>query len=271
MQINQSRYDNIFESLQQKQQIAWVPFVMLGYPDLQSSIRYIETLIIEGADALEIGIPFSDPVADGPVIQESARIALKNGASVKACLQALTHIRSKYSEIPMGLLVYANLVYRPGIQSFYHACHEAGVDSVLIADVPLVESKPFISAATNADVDAIFIAPPNASEQTIKTLSQQTGGYTYVVSRPGVTGDNRGVEYPEKIVNQLLKYQAPPPVLGFGISQPEHVQKAAALGFKGVISGSAISRIISQQNTNLLDELKSFSIAMKQATRINLG
>jgi len=268
MQNKQSRYANLFSSLEQKQQIAWVPFVMLGYPDMPTSVSIIETFIENGADALEIGIPFSDPVADGPLIQESARIALEQGTTVKSCFDALTKIRSKHSQIPIGLLVYANLVYRPGLTEFYTNCHEAGVDSVLIADLPLLESIPFIDAANKAQVDAIFIAPPNASELTIKAISEQSGGYTYVVSRPGVTGDSRGVEYPEAIVNSLLDNEAPPPILGFGISKPEHVSKAVSLGFRGVISGSAISRIISQNSEQLLAELKRFSLMMKQATCI---
>ena len=267
MNNEQSRYLKMFESLEQKNQIAWIPFVMLGYPDLPSSISYIETFIENGADALEIGIPFSDPVADGVLIQEAARVALENEVTVKDCLSCLAEVRDKYPEVPMGLLVYANLVYRPGIETFYLRCSDVGVDSVLIADVPLLESKPFVEAANNANVDAVFIAPPNASDETLLEVSKQESGYTYVVSRPGVTGDYTQVEYPEKIVNRLLEYNAPPPVLGFGISQPEHVLTAVKLGFKGVISGSAITRIISKNEATLMEDLKAFSLTMKSATQ----
>ena len=267
MDNNHSRYSNMFASLDEKEQIAWIPFVMLGYPDLPSSISYIEAFIENGADALEIGIPFSDPVADGVLIQEAARVALENGITVKGCLDSLAGVRKRYPEIPMGLLVYANLVYKPGIQTFYQRCNEAGIDSVLIADVPLLESQPFVEAADNAKVDAVFIAPPHASDATLQKLSKQKGGYTYVVSRPGVTGDNTKVEYPEKVVNSLLEYNAPPPVLGFGISQPEHVSTAVTLGFAGVISGSAITRIISLNESTLMDDLKAFSLLMKSATQ----
>ena len=261
-----NRYQQTFSNLKQAKQIAWIPFVMLGYPDMQTSISYIETFIENGADALELGIPFSDPVADGVLIQETARVALENGSSVKKCLQAINSIRTKYPAIPIGLLTYANLVYRPGVENFYAGCFSAGIDSVLIADLPLLESKPFIQAAESTGIDAVFIAPPNASKETITALSDLKGGYTYVVSRPGVTGDNRGVEYPEKIVKSLIEQDAPPPVLGFGISKPEHVAQAIEFGFKGVISGSAISRIILQNDANLLQQLKDFSLSMKQAT-----
>jgi len=245
MNNKRSRYSDMFENLKQQQQMAWIPFVMLGYPDLQSSISFIETFIDNGADALEIGIPFSDPVADGVQIQEAARTALEAGSTVKDCFAALADIRIKYPEIPIGLLLYANLVYHPGIEKFYKSCATAGVDSVLIADVPLCESKIFISTADDAGIDAVFIAPPNASQSTLQQISKLKSGYTYVVSRAGVTGDKNVVEYPEHIVNGLLENDAPPPVLGFGISKPEHVINAASFGFKGVISGSAIARIIS--------------------------
>jgi tryptophan synthase alpha chain len=260
------RYATMFEELEQRAEIAWIPFIMLGYPDMESSITFIETFIENGADALEIGIPFSDPVADGILIQETARVALENGSTIKKCMQALTQIRARHPKIPFGLLTYANLVFHPGLDTFYSNCQQAGVDSILIADVPLKESKSFIESADRNAVDAIFIAPPNATKETLITLSEQSGSYTYVVSRAGVTGDNQSVEYPEAIVKSLLENNAPAPVLGFGISKPEHVTKAVSFGFKGVISGSAITRLILNNDENLLQQLKAFSLQMKQAT-----
>ena len=271
---NNSRYLKMFDALQSRGEIAWVPFVMLGYPDMETSIKVIQCFIDNGADALELGIPFSDPVADGVLIQDTARIALENGSTVANCMQALKQIRDDNADIPFGLLTYANLVYRPGLDNFYQTCNQVGVDSVLIADLPLIESKPFVEASNSANVDAIFIAPPNASDETLSRLSQQQGAYTYVVSRAGVTGDNKSVEYPVRVINSLLANEAPAPILGFGISQPQHVAKAVQLGFKGAISGSAISRMILDSVANerplseLLEQLKSFSLTMKQATRI---
>ncbi len=253
MTNNQSRYPEMFADLEKKQQLAWIPFIMLGYPDMESSISFIESFIASGADALEIGIPFSDPVADGVLIQEAARVALEVGTRVETCFAALARVRENYPQIPIGLLTYANLVYRPGINNFYFNCQSSGVDSVLIADVPLCESEVFISAAETASVDAVFIAPPNASDKSLQDISKLKGGYTYVVSRAGVTGDNNKVKFPVNVVNSLLENNAPAPVLGFGISKPKHVRSAAFYGFKGVISGSAITRIISK---NIAKEAK---------------
>ncbi len=262
-----SRYQPMFAALEKSNEIAWIPFIMLGYPNIPASIDIIETFIENGADALEIGIPFSDPVADGVLIQNSARIALEQGATVKKCLEAVATIREKHSEIPIGLLTYANLVFKPGIVNFYQQASHCGIDSVLIADCPLIESKPFINAATQSNIDAVFIAPPNATEATLIKLSEQKGAYTYVVSRPGVTGDAKEVKFPVQVVSSLLENNAPPPILGFGISSPAHVKEAISYGFKGVISGSAITRIISSHTDDKLSaELVRFSHQMKQAT-----
>jgi len=286
MTNNQSRYPEIFAELEKKQEMAWIPFVMLGYPDMESSISFIETFIKNGADALEIGIPFSDPVADGVLIQEAARVALEVGTRVEDCFSALSRIRNKFPDIPIGLLTYANLVFRPGIANFYTQCQSAGVDSVLIADVPLCESEAFIKAADAASVDAVFIAPPNASESILQEISKLNSGYTYVVSRAGVTGDKNKVKFPVNVINSLLEHNAPAPVLGFGISKAKHVRSAASYGFKGVISGSAITRIISKYLSKVVDaategksskgkkhavelinaDLKTFSKKMKAAT-----
>jgi len=277
-----NRYGTVFKMLDDQQQIAWIPFVMLGYPDMKSSIKVIETLISSGADALEIGIPFSDPVADGVLIQDSARIALEQGSTVKGCFAAIKSVRENYQDIPIGLLTYANLVFKPGIERFYSQAALCGIDSVLIADCPLSESKDFLLAASNHNVSSVFIAPPNASEEKIQQLSQQDAAYTYVVSRPGVTGDDSEVKFPQQVITGLLKNNAPSPVLGFGISAPEHVTVAISYGFKGVISGSAITRILSDHletvikknsnsscyslNDDVYNELSKFSSKMKAAT-----
>jgi len=259
------RYDVLFEQCKEQNRLAWIPFVMLGYPTLDKSYEYILNLIDAGADALEIGIPFSDPVADGPVIQEAARVALEQGITVAQCLATLAKVRDKHAAVPMGLLIYANLAYRPGISNFYNHVAQSGVDSVLIADVPGIEAEPFAEAAYAADVDPVFIAPPNASEQSLELLVKYCRGYTYVVSRAGVTGNHQQVEYPLDVLQELKTRQAPPAVLGFGISQPEHVVKAAELGFAGVISGTAVIKIMQLDPDNAGPALMKFSRSMRAA------
>ena len=267
-----NRYQNAFAKLTEKKQGAFVPFVTIGDPNLAQSKAIIETLIESGADALELGIPFSDPLADGPVIQGANIRALDSGVTPDSCFELLTEIRAQYPEIPIGLLLYANLVYTNGIDTFYHKAKMAGVDSVLIADVPVEASEPFRASAKQHGIAPIFIAPPNGDEQTLAKVSEYGEGYTYLLSRAGVTGTENKAGTPlDHILNSLRTHNAPPAVLGFGISQPEQVKTAMAAGVAGVISGSATVKLI-EKNLNdeqaMLKDLASFISEMKAATQM---
>jgi tryptophan synthase alpha chain len=264
------RYQQLFEDLAEKKQGAFVPFVTLHDPNFELSLEIIQCLIDHGADALELGIPFSDPIADGPEIQKASIRALKSGSSIKRCFELLKTIRTNNPDIPIGLLVYSNLVVANGIQHFYSLVADAGVDSVLIADVPILESKPFIQAAESVAVKPIFIATPNASPKGLADVAKLGKGYTYLLSRAGVTGTEVKAEMPvENIVSALKKHSAPPCLLGFGISTPKQVKQAIELDIAGVISGSAVVKIIQEKHTDralLLAKLAEFIQSMKQAT-----
>ncbi|MDD1782688.1 tryptophan synthase subunit alpha [Enterovibrio sp. ZSDZ35] len=264
------RYEAMFEKLDAKSEGAFVPFVTIGDPNPAQSLKIIETLVANGADALELGIPFSDPLADGPTIQGAAIRALDSGTTPDNCFDILRQVREKHPEIPMGLLMYANLVFANGIDNFYAKCAESGVDSVLIADVPAGESAEFRAAATKHGVHAIFIAPPNANDETLKTISELGGGYTYLLSRAGVTGAETKAGKPiHHLLDQLAAYNAPRPLLGFGISEPAQVKEAISSGAAGAISGSAVVKIIERNvddEANMLKELGTFVSTMKAAT-----
>ncbi len=265
-----SRYQQLFAQLDDKQQGAFVPFVTIGDPNPGQSLKLIETLIEAGADALELGFPFSDPSADGPTIQAANIRALDAGTTPSICFNIISQIRQRYPNTPIGLLVYANLVYAPGIDNFYAACQKAGVDSVLIADVPTGESEPFVAAAKQHNIEPIFIAPPGADSQTLESVATLGQGYTYLLSRTGVTGTETKAQMPvSDLLAKLAQYNAPPAILGFGISAPEQVSQAVKAGAAGAISGSAVVKII---ESNLDDgdkmqvQLAEFVTAMKAAT-----
>jgi len=266
-----NRYESLFAALGEKQEGAFVPFVAIGDPDPQLSLRIIDTLVAAGADALELGIPFSDPLADGPTIQGAAIRALSAGTTPGKCFQILTEVRQRHPSVPIGLLMYANLVFAKGIDAFYQHCADAGVDSVLIADVPVGESAEFRAAATRHGIDSIFIAPPNADRDTLKQVAELGGGYTYLLSRAGVTGTETRAGMPvDHLLSQLAEFNAPPALLGFGIAEPTQVREAIRAGAAGAISGSAVVKIIEQHQQDpdtLLTELASFISAMKAATR----
>jgi len=268
-----SRYDAMFQRLDEDSQAAFVPFVVLGDPDLPASLEIVKALVEGGADALELGFPFSDPLADGPTIQDAMDRALKASVTPADCLNLIREIRAGNDDIPVGLLVYANLVYSWGLDAFYRDCKGAGVDSVLVADVPVNESATFCHAARKNRVDPIMLCPPNIDDEALKLVSVQGSGYTYLLSRAGVTGTNVAAVMPvEHLLSRLESHQAPRPLLGFGISQPDHVIRAIRAGAGGVIVGSAIVQIIQKHLGDLntiRKQLIVFTRSMKAATSRN--
>ncbi|MDC9580472.1 tryptophan synthase subunit alpha [Xenorhabdus sp. PR6a] len=266
------RYEHLFKKLQNQHQGAFVPFVTLGDPHPELSLDIIDSLIAGGADALELGIPFSDPLADGPTIQNANLRALSSKVTPTLCFDLLANIRARHPDTPIGLLVYANLVFHNGIDEFYRRCQEAGIDSVLIADVPLSESSPFRSAAIKHDIAPIFICPPNADDDLLREIASFGRGYTYLLSRAGVTGsENRAKQPLNHIVNKLKEYHAAPALQGFGISEPEQVMTALNSGAAGAISGSAIVKIIEDnlhQPKIMLERLIDFVHTMKNVTQL---
>ncbi|CAG9296860.1 tryptophan synthase subunit alpha [Celerinatantimonas diazotrophica] len=265
-----NRYETMFEHLDAANQGAFVPFVTLGDPNFEQSLAIVDALIAGGADALELGFAFSDPVADGSTIQNANVRALRNGSTPSRCIEMLHTIRQRHPDIPIGLLLYANLVYSTGIDNFYQKLANAGIDSVLIADVPTLESKPYRDAATKYGIKSIFIAPPNADDATLKNVAQLGSGYTYLVSRAGVTGTESKAGKPvDHLLDVLKANHAPPTLLGFGIAEPEQVKAAIAAGAAGAISGSAVVKIIEhnlESPKTMLAELKAFVSKMKAAT-----
>ena len=249
---------------------AFVPFLMLGDPDPSSCRALLDEVVASGADALELGIPFSDPVADGPTIQAAARRALRHGVTPGLCFDLIEDLRTRHPEIPVGLLVYANLVLARGMDDFYARAGRAGVDGVLVADVPAREGEPFARAARSSGVDPVFIAAPNTPAPVLRRIAELGGGFTYVVARRGVTGvRNEAVMPPAELFRALTEVHAPPAVVGFGISEPEHVRSALALGAAGAISGSAVIQRIERLRRDpamCRDEVGGFVRRMKDAT-----
>lgn len=265
------RYETLFAQLNDRKEGAFVPFVTLGDPGVEQSLSIIDTLIEAGADALELGIPFSDPLADGPTIQSATLRAFAAGVTPGQCFEMLAAIRAKHPTIPIGLLMYANLVFSKGIDEFYAQCEKVGVDSVLVADVPVEESAPFRQAALRHNIAPIFICPPNADDDLLRQIASYGRAYTYLVSRAGVTGaENRAALPLRHLVEKLKEYHAAPSLQGFGISAPEQVSAAIDAGAAGAISGSAIVKIIEKNidtPEQMLSELKTFVSDMKAATR----
>jgi tryptophan synthase alpha chain len=213
---------------------------MLGDPDLPTSARLLDQVVAAGADMVEVGIPFSDPVADGPVIQAAAQRALAAGVRTADCLELIAGFRERHPEVPLGILTYANLVMARGPGSFFRRAAAAGADSLLVADLPAFEAEPWTEPMRAAGLAPVLIAAANTPAATLLNIARFGSGYTYCVTRAGITGTHADGQFDKALLIALQNLAAPPPVFGFGISKPEHVRAALAAGAAGVISGSAI-------------------------------
>lgn len=262
------RYSAMFARLDEKGEGAFGAFVMIGDPDLETSVLILDALAEAGADMVEVGIPFSDPVADGPTIQAAAERALAKGVTPADCFALLARFRARHPHIPVGILTYANIVIARGKAAFYRSAAEAGVDSVLVADVPAFEAPPFVAAARAEGVAPILIAAPNTPPATLARVAELGQGYTYCIGRSGVTGVEREmVLQHDTVFAGLAAHDAPPPVLGFGISSPAHVRMALDAGAAGVITGSAIVSLIAGNPGREAEVVGAFVTEMKAATR----
>lgn len=264
------RYQHLFDRLDSLRQGAFVPFVTLGDPSYAQSLAIIDVLVNAGADALELGMPFSDPLADGATIQTANLRALNAGTTPDDCFALIAEVRRRYPQLPIGLLMYANLIVNQGITTFYQRCADCGVDSVLIADVPLESANPFRTAALKHQIAPVFICPPNADDELLRGLAAYGRGYTYLVSRAGVTGsDNQSSLRLQPLLEGLQRYRAAPTLVGFGISSPEQVQHVIAAGAAGAISGSAIVKLIEQYLSDpeqMLQQISTLVTSLKRAT-----
>lgn len=277
-----SRYEKMFASLKVKNEGGFVPFLMLSDPNPQAAVEIISAAVDAGADALELGVPFSDPIADGPTVQKSHVRALDGGARYSQALGQIRELRRRYPDLPIGMLMYSNVPFVRGLDNFYSEMHEAGADSILVADVPVREGARFAEAAERNGIDPIFIAPARASEATLEGVAALSKGYIYAISRDGVTGTERQAETTglEEVVENVTRFGGAPVLLGFGISTPRHVRDAIAAGASGVLTGSALlnvmNRYIDHEHPNPatitdMDALKrdvaEFVREMKEATR----
>ena len=278
-----SRYAQMFERLAaapstgsgQATEIAFGGFLMLGHPAPDRTAALLDALVEGGADMVEVGIPFSDPVADGPVIAKAGKQALEAGVRTADCLAMIADFRTRHPDIPIGILTYANIVIARGRERFCREFAEAGADSLLVADVPSIEAAPWAEAAVAAGIDPVLIAAPTTPQPALETIARLGRGYTYCVARLGVTGSGTapfgvdGAAAPgmghRPLFADLARLGAAPPVLGFGISSPHHVSEAMLSGAAGVISGSALVERAALPDGP--EQVRAFCASMKAATR----
>ncbi len=240
-----NRYETRFSQLRAAGKKAFIPFTLLGWPDRDKSLAIIKQMIASGASALELGWAFSDPIADGPVIQRAAFETLALGFTVNDALSLIKDVRELDDEIPIGLLVYYNMVLAQGVESFFARAKEAGVDGVLVADVPPESADEITPMARKHGICPIFIVSPLTTEERLEMIVQQAAGFLYAVSRLGITGtEDRYDEQLQDMIASVRKKTNLPLCVGFGISTPEQAKLMLALGADGVITGSRIIQLV---------------------------
>ena len=245
-------------------QTALMPYFTIGYPDYETSLNVIEACVEAGADLMELRVPFSDPLADGPTIQHSTQVALENGITVKHCLEAVADLRSRGVAIPLILMGYINPVLAYGLEKFVNEAAEFGASGFIIPDLPPEEAKDLQALCKQNGLDSIFLLPPNSSKDRIKFVTEQSSGFVYLVSVLGITGERKALpvklaEFVERVRNQTDK----PLAVGFGISTPKQATAVGEIA-DGVIVGSALIKATGQAE-NPVDAAKEFVQELKDA------
>lgn len=243
-----SRLDHAFRAAREEGRPALVAYVMAGHPDLQRHADYARAVLAE-CDVLEIGVPFSDPVADGPVIERAATRALEGGAKLQHALDLARTLRSE-SPKPLVFMTYYNPVLRRGLARFAREAREAGVDGVILPDVPLEESGPAGEALAAEGVDLIQLASPATSPERLARIAKATRGFLYVVSSFGVTGARATMAAETEGLVKLVAHTCRgtiPFAVGFGVSTSDHVRALHAAGAEGVVVGSAIVKRVDDE------------------------
>ncbi len=261
-----SRIQDCFQKLKEKNQKALVAFITAGDPDIPTTKQIFSIIEKNGADIIELGVPFSDPLADGPVIQASSQRSLENGTTLKKILQLVQDVRQT-SELPIVLMTSYNPVFAYGLKPFVDDALKTGVDGVIIPDLPPEEAGEFDPYASEQGLDMIYLLAPTSTEDRIRMIADESRGFIYYVSLTGTTGVKSQMSTNLETKVQAIKNVAKLPVLvGFGISGPEQAKEAAAVS-DGVIVGSAIVRLI-EQNENPADrdvKIGEFVASVKQS------
>ncbi|MDD5166667.1 MAG: tryptophan synthase subunit alpha [Candidatus Omnitrophica bacterium] len=260
-----NRIEAKFKELKKKRKKAFIAFVTAGFPDLKTTEKLVLEFSRIGVDIIELGVPFSDPMADGPVIQDASQLALKNNTNLDKILSLVKRARQK-TEVPICLMTYYNPIFCFGEEKFARLAHDSGVDGVIVPDLPPEEGSSFVKSTRKYGVDVIFFIAPTTSKQRINYIAKAARGFIYYVSLTGVTGARASL--PKDLIANLKiikKLTAKPVCVGFGVSAPGQVKQIQKVA-DGVIVGSAIVRKIKENasKSDLIKKVGNFVSSLKR-------
>ena len=262
-----TRLETTFTALRLKNERAFVPFVTLGDPDLQTTEKIALAYLEAGADVLEIGIPFTDPLADGPTIQRASERALAAKTTMEDAFSLIAALR-KQTEAPLVPMTYINPVFQIGYDAFAARCREAGADGVIISDLPPEEGVEWVAAGKKQGVDTIFLLAPTSDDARVRAVTEAASGFIYAVARLGVTGAKSDVP-PEigGLIERIRRFSATPVCAGFGFSSPEQIRKTCqSTGVDGIVVASALIDRLEKSDFDV-GAAASFARELKAATR----
>jgi tryptophan synthase alpha chain len=245
-----TRIGRLFETLKEQKRCGMIAYLTAGDPSPAATPELVAALERGGADLIELGVPFSDPIADGPVIQQAGDRAIKAGTTLAKVLDIAAEIR-KTSEVPLLLFTYLNPALRYGFERLARDAKAAGIDGCLLTDVSVEEAEDYVRVMREAGLDTVFLAAPTSTDERLKLIARYSSGFVYLVSRTGITGEQSDISASAlPLIERMRAHTTLPLAMGFGISKPEHVA-ALAGAVEAVVVGSAIVRQIERDSTQL--------------------
>ncbi len=263
-----NRIEQRFRELKQKGETAFIPYITAGDPSLEQTERIVYALEAAGADVIEFGVPFSDPVGDGLVIQEAAQRALRKGATLRKILALIGTMREK-TQAPILLFSYFNPILAYGVDAFARDAAKAGVDGVLCVDLPPEAAGEYKAALDANELCTVFLMAPTSSDERIELIARNCTGFIYYVSRMGVTGERAALAADlGEVLDRIHRHTDKPVAVGFGISTPEQARQVAGLA-EGVVVGSALVRLIAAFGNvkDMPDKVQAFARELSQAAK----
>ncbi len=267
-----SSIKQVFEKLHLRGEGALIGYVMAGDPTPALTPLIADGLIKGGVDILELGLPFSDPIADGPTIQDASVRALSSGTSPSMVLEMAREIKGRH-DTPIVVMTYYNPIFKMGLEKFFNFAKECFIDGLIVPDLPIEEAEEYIELAKTCGIETIFLAAPSTLPERLTKIIACTSGFLYLVSRFGVTGERKKIEdFTIKLVKKTLTHTRGriPLAVGFGVSKPEHVNSILNAGAQGVIVGSAFVNIIQKNRGDIdimVERLIRLAKELKAATR----
>jgi len=261
-----SKIKATFEKLKAVNKSALIPFITAGDPHPENTVELMDTLVENGADMIELGIPFSDPMADGPVIQRASERALNNKVGIKDTIKLAKDFRKTNKETPLILMGYANPIEAIGVENFIDLIKEAQIDGVITVDYPPEESREFVNKLGKEKIDSIFLLSPTTEDDRIKLIAEQASGFLYYVSLKGVTGAaNIDIKQVSEKVNNIKKYSDLPVAVGFGVKDADTAKSVAEISDAVVIGSRIVKEIEASDKNQVISNVKKLVSNMKNA------